>query len=210
VLPQLDTLQLIRCSSQAELEAARRFRDEVFLERRNVAFGADLERHRDAVGHVFVLNERGVPRATARMTPYSTSLSPVLTVSPELLPDGVDSEVGRMAAVRTEQAGTYSLLTLVLGAMWMLEYADYRRYVAYCHPKLLGLYQLVGAEATEHRCDVPGRNTPHHIITGRYEDCVRRGVLLLGQDVAAARRCVRGLAPQPVELAGQPLARMSG
>ncbi|WP_322769418.1 hypothetical protein, partial [Frankia sp. Cr1] len=190
-----DGILLIRASSDSELQLARNFRNEVFRDRRSVMFSDGLEHHRDANSYVMLLLRDGAPVATARSQPYPSDSSDILGVSPNLPDWGSDSEVGRMAAARSPQSVRYSLMVLALGSMWLLEYTHHRRYIAYCLPKMLKIFRLIGAEDTGETCAVPGRPGRHSIILGRYDDCARIGMNQLGMSHAEARAAIRpGLA----------------
>ncbi|WP_322748101.1 MULTISPECIES: hypothetical protein [unclassified Frankia] len=192
---QTDGVLLIRASSDSELQLARNFRNEVFRDRRSVVFSDGLEHHRDANSYVMLLLRDGAPVATARSQPYPSDSSDILGVSPNLPDWGSDSEVGRMAAARSPQSVRYSLMVLALGSMWLLEYTHHRRYIAYCLPKMLKIFRLIGAEDTGETCAVPGRPGRHSIILGRYDDCARIGMNQLGMSHAEARAAIRpGLA----------------
>lgn len=186
-----DGIQLLCCGTEKELQVTRDFRNEVFLNRRGVVFDDGLEGRRDEESHVMLLLKEGVPVATARSQPYPSDLSAVSMIAPTPLRYDADSEVGRIAAKRSPQSTYYSLVLLALGARWLLEHTRHRRYVAYCHPKLLHTYQLVGAEDTGETCVVPGRADRHSIITGNYESCARLGAALLSVSDAPSRAAIR-------------------
>lgn len=171
-------LELLRCSTKAELIMAREFRNQVFLAKRGTEFDSLQERRRDESGHVMLLTQQGEPRATARVQSYPAS-GTLAEIAPELPDFGADSEVGRIAAVASADCAKYSLLLLVLGAMWMLAHTGHRRYIAYCHPRLLPLYELIGARDTGMSIDVAGRSHPHCVLLGRYESCVEAGLARL-------------------------------
>src|SRR4051794_18364343 len=190
-------IQLLRCSSAEELERAGIFRNHVFRSRRNVSFSEGLERRRDARGTVFLLLSGEQEVATARVQPFPSEISPVSDLAARFRDSGADTEVGRVAAVRSPDATRYSLLVLTLGAMWLLESTWHRRFVAYCHPKLLPLYQLVGVEVSGEPCEVPGRADLHHVIVGDYTDVASNGLRLLGISQAAAHAAIRWVPPLP-------------
>ena len=163
-------MRLVHASSDGERRTAAAFRRTIFLERRRVTFDDVLEARRDRAGHVFLLLADGRPAATARVLPYPSRLSTLRELGPALGALEADSEVGRIAAVSSPEGLRYSLMLLALGAGWLLEHTDLRRYAAYCHPKLVDLYRLAGAEVVAGPCPVPGRADPHVIIAGHYED----------------------------------------
>ena len=125
-----------------------------------------------------LLTQWGSPCATARVQSYPGS-STLAKIAPELPISEADSEVGRIAALSTPDCVKHSMLLLVLGAMWLVEHTQHRKYVAYCHPKLVPLYGLVGAEDTGLRIDVEGRPTPYCVLLGDYIACVERGLTQL-------------------------------
>jgi hypothetical protein len=129
---------------------------------------------------VLLLRRRGEPVATARVAAYPSAGSSLWRFGATLVADDVDSEVSRMAAVRSAAGVRFSLLTMVLGARWVLELTDHRRYTSYVNPALVRLYTAVGARDTGYRCDVPGRSTPYAIVTGEFEHCLRLGAAQLG------------------------------
>ena len=190
---QLEGLRLIRAASNVEIEQAATFRRDVFLERRHVAFEECLEarRDRDPKSHVFLVLDGSSPVATARVQPYPSELSPVLRLSQGLGNLGADSEVGRIATVQSPLTARYSLIVLTLGAIWLLRNNSLQRYIAYCHPKLVDLYRLVGAEDAGQECIVPGRTDPHRIISGSYKDAAHLGVRLLGVTEAQVCEAIR-------------------
>ena len=169
---------LIRCTTKAELRLARQFRSETFRARRGMELDSLQERRRDESSHVMLLTRRGIPCATARAQSYPGSgLLP--EIAPELPDFGADSEVGRIAALSTGECVKHSVLLLTLGAMWLTEHTEHRRYVAYCHPKLVPLYQLLGAADTGMAVDVEGRPTPYSIVVGDYSAAVGCGLTQL-------------------------------
>jgi hypothetical protein len=165
--------ELVRARSVAELAEASAFRARVFEERRGVRFDAALEARRDHEGHVFLLFESGAVVATGRALAFPSGLSPLAEVAPDLAASEADSEIGRIAALRSNGAARYSLALLALGARWLLEHTNHRRYVAYCHPVLVDVYRAVGAVDTGRECRVPGRSACHRILCGSYEDAQR-------------------------------------
>ena len=169
-------------SSDLEIARAAAFRRRVFMDRRGVSFDEALETRRDRQGHVFLLGDGGAPVATARVLRYPSPLSPLasLALAPAVAGSGADSEVGRIAAIVSPQAVRLSLVLLTLGSIWLLRHTGLSRYLAYCHPRLLDLYRMVGAEDTGLGVAVPGRDEPHRIICGTYADAARLGSQRLG------------------------------
>ena len=167
-------------SSDLEIARAAAFRRRVFMDRRGVSFDEALEARRDREGHVLLLRDAGAPVATARVLPHPSPLSPLTTLAPALAVHGADSEVGRIAAVASPQAVRFSLVLLTLGSIWLLRNTGLSRYVAYCHPRLLDFYRVVGAKDTGLSVAVPGRDEPHRIICGAYADAARLGGQRLG------------------------------
>lgn len=174
----MDQLRLVQAMSDEEIERAAHFRRQVFLDRRRVVFDELLESRRDREGHVFLLLEGSTMVATGRILPYPSALSPVLSLNQNLAVDA-DSEIGRIASVPSPRALSYALVMLTLGSIWLLQHTRRQHYLAYCHPKLVELYRLVGAEDIGHACIVPGRSEPHRIVSGSYEDAARLGARLL-------------------------------
>jgi hypothetical protein len=162
--------RLVHAGSPRELERAAAFRRRVFLERRGVCFDEALEAARDRVGLVFLLLEDGALVASGRALPLPSALSPLSALQPGIDVPGADSELGRIATLGSPAGLTRSLTLLSLGARFLLEHTRYRRYVAYCHPKLVPLYRAVGAEETGDSVVVPGRPEPHRVIAGSYTD----------------------------------------
>ena len=169
------SLRLLRASTEHDLRVAASFRRDVFLERRGVMFDDLVEARRDRAGHVLLLLDADRPVATARVLPFPWRLSSLPELRIDLGRIGVDSEVGRIAAVRSSEGMRHSATLLALGAAWLLENTALRRYVAHCHPRLLGLYRMAGAEVVGAPCFVPGRAEAHQLIAGRYEDAARSG-----------------------------------
>jgi hypothetical protein len=186
-------IRLIHCDIDEEAAKARAFRDRVFLAKRNVVFSRSLERRRDVDSHVFVLERDGAPVATARCQPYPSNISTIGEFRPRLTQHDADSEVGRIAAVGSP---LHSLMLLVLGSKWLLESTAHRRFIAYCHPKLVPMYARVGATDTGERCAVPNRDREHHIVVGTYRDCARLGLEMLGISGEQAASAVRWNGPQ--------------
>ena len=116
--------------------------------------------------------------ASGRLLAYPSLFSALLGLTERL--SGVDSELGRIAAVRSADGRRASCLLLTLGASWVLEHTELRSYAAYCHPKLLDMYRAIGAQCTGQSCAVPGRADPHVIVIGRYADAARIGAQLGG------------------------------
>jgi hypothetical protein len=173
-------LRLVRASSAAERAQAAAFRREVFLDRRGVVFDEALEAQRDREGHVFILCDGSTPLATARVLPYPSKVSPMIELGQGAGGHDADAEVGRIAAVRSPGAARASLLLLTLGSRWVLRNTLRRRYLAYCHPKLVDLYRLVGAEDLGVSCIVPGRGDAHRIVAGTFADAAQLGARWLG------------------------------
>jgi len=171
-------LELIRCSTRAELSSARQFRNGVFIAKRGIELDSVQERRRDESSHVLLLKQHGMPRATGRVQSYPAT-GTLAEIAPELPDFGADSEIGRVAAIRSADSVAYSLLLLVLGAMWMLMHTQHRRYIAYCHPKLFPLYELVGARDTGMSIEVMGRSHPYCVLLGAYANCVEAGLAQL-------------------------------
>ncbi len=186
-------VRFICCDGEGEFEMARALRDHIFWTKRHVAFSRSVECRRDADSHVFVVFRGGQPVATGRCQHYPSDISlleQLRTTSSHALQ--ADSEVGRIASAGSP---VDSLVLLTLGAVWLLESTGHRRYSAYCHPKLLPMYRRLGAWDTGERCAVPDRDTEHVIVSGRYEDCARLGLKMLGADQAQAAAAVRFLGP---------------
>ena len=172
--------RLVRASSVEERAQAASFRREIFLDRRGVTFDETLEARRDREGHVFLLFDGSTPVATARVLPYPSAVSPVLELGQGAGGHDADAEVGRIAAIRSAGAARASLLLLTLGSGWLVRNSSRRRYIAYCHPRLVDLYRLVGAEDLGVSCIVPGRGDAHRIVAGTFADAARLGQQLLG------------------------------
>ncbi len=184
--PLTGGIRLLCCRAENEFRVARDFRNEVFLNRRGVVFDDGVESRRDAESHVMLVLKEDVPVATGRCQPYPSDISVVSMVAPAPLRCDADSELGRIAARRSPQSAYYLLVLLTLGARWLLEHTRHRRYVAYCHPKLLDIYQLVGAAYAGESFVIPGRVDRHSIISGSYADCARLGTALLSSSYAQA------------------------
>jgi hypothetical protein len=197
-LSPLSRFTLSCARTDEERARATSFRRQVFLQRRNVVFDELLEARRDREGHLFLLTEGSVPVATARVLPYPSALSPVLGLGQELGEAAGDSEVGRIAAARSADGLRASLIVLTLGSLWVVRNTRHRRYVAYCHPKLVELYRTVGAQDLGISCSVPGRSDPHRIVAGTYERAAALGARLLGVTEAQAARAIRFDGPPPV------------
>jgi len=187
----LERFTLSCARSDEERTGMASFRRQLFLDRRSVAFDELLEARRDRDGHLFLLTEGTLPVATGRVLAYPSRLSPVLGLGQELGAAGADSEVGRIAAARSTGGIRASLILLTLGSIWLLRQSGHRRYVAYCHPKLLDLYRAVGAEDLGISCAVPGRSDEHRIVSGTYDQAAARGARLLGVSEAQAQRSIR-------------------
>jgi hypothetical protein len=182
-------VRFICCDGQGEFEMARSFRDHIFWTKRRVAFSRSIERRRDAESHVFVLLHGGRPVATGRAQPYPSEISLVAQLcTTNMRALQADSEVGRIASAGSP---LYAPMLLTFGAVWLLESTRHRHYIAYCHPKLLSMYRRLGAWDTGERWTVPDRDAEHVIVSGRYEDCARLGLEMLGVDRAQAAAIVR-------------------
>jgi len=175
-----NVLELIRCSTRIELRRARQFRNDMFRERCGMELDSLQERRRDESSHVMLLSRSGVPCATARVQSYPGS-GTLREIAPALPTLGADSEVGRITAARSDESLKNSLLLLTLGAMWLVEHTEHRRYVAHCHPKLVPLYELVGATDTGLTIDVAGRPTRYSVVAGDYAAAAEGGLAQLSQ-----------------------------
>jgi len=181
-------LHFVRASSAEARARAAAFRREVFLDRRGVVFDERLDAERDLNGHVFLLSDGSTPLATARVLPFPSRLSPLLELGSGFGCEDADAEVGRIAAVRSPGAARASLALLTLGARWLLERSHHRNYIAYCHPKLVELYRLLGAADLGVSCIVPGRADAHRIVAGTFAAAARLGAQFLGQLDGAVQR----------------------
>ena len=115
------SLRLLRASTEHDLRAAASFRRDLFLGRRGVMLDDLLEARRDREGHVLLLLDADRPVATARVLPFPSRLSSLPDLPIDLRQMGVDSEVGRVAAVRSPEGLRHSATLLALGAAWLLE-----------------------------------------------------------------------------------------
>jgi len=180
VLPRSSpALHFLRASSAEARARAAAFRREVFLDRRGVVFDERLEAERDLDGHVFLLSDGSAPIATGRVLPYPSRFSPLLELGRGLGCEDADAEVGRIVAVRSSGGARASLALLTLGARWLIERSPLRKYIAYCHPKLVELYRLLGAEDLGISCIVPGRADAHRIVAGTFAEAARLGAQFL-------------------------------
>lgn len=169
---------LVRATSETELRRASAVRQQAFLERRGIALDEALEARRDEGAHVFLLLHGRAPVATARVSPFPAPLSPLPIGLCSAT--GADSELSRVACVRATARARHSLVLLTLGASYLLAHTDFRRYVAYAHPKLCAAHQRLGAVDTGGRCIVPQRREPYRILSGSYADTLENGKELLG------------------------------
>ncbi|MBO0853879.1 MAG: hypothetical protein J2P18_08930 [Nocardia sp.] len=183
-------LSMVICRTPEELAHAARFRHELFRSRSNLSFDENAERRRDedAILVNLVLRD-GIPVSTARCVPYPSHTSPLTGVI-DSRTYGADSEVGRIAAVAAPESAVYALLALTLGALWVLENSDRKTYISYVHPKLVAAYLPVGAVDTGTDCEIPNRSVVYRIVVGAYEDCVQRGLDLLGFTESQARAVI--------------------
>jgi hypothetical protein len=179
-LSHSSSLRLTVAASAEHRARAAAFRREVFFDRRGVLLDEVLEAQRDREGHVFLLLDGSTPVATARVLPYPSTVSPMLELGQGSGGLRADAEVGRIAAVRSPDGARASLALLTLGSHWLVSNTHRQRYIAYCHPKLVDLYRLVGAEDLGVSCVVPGRSDAHRIVSGTFADAARLGVQLLG------------------------------
>lgn len=193
-------LRLIRAEAGPERRLAAAFRRSVFFGRRQVLFDEVEEARRDRYGYVFLLLDGRAVLATARVLPYPSALSPIRELDGDFASGSADSEVGRIAAIRTPIGFRASLLLLTLGALWMRAHTRHERYLAHCHPKLLELYRQVGARDLNVTCVVPGRLEAHAVVTGSYDDAGRRGLQRLGiEQTEAAEMLACSSSPLGVE-----------
>ena len=170
---------LTRVESQRDLERAATLRAQVFRERRRIQFDEALEARRDREGHLFLLFDHSRPIAVGRVLPYPSRLSPLVDLSRRAGTLGADSEVGRVACVADSDTPLAAVLLLTLGSRYLLEHTRLRRYIGYCHPKLLDSYARIGACAGE-ELEVPGRADSYRLISGSYEEAAHLGARLLG------------------------------
>ena len=101
------------------------------------------------------------------------------------------AEEAAVAAARSAGGLRASLIVLTLGSIWLMQNGRHERYVAYCHPQLVDLYRLVGAEDLGISWAVPGRGDAHRIVSGTYEEAAARGARLLGVSEEQAERSIR-------------------
>jgi hypothetical protein len=170
---------LAHVNSKEQFETAAALRERLYRERRRIRFDEALEARRDREGHVFLLFDRAIPVAVGRVLPYPSRLSPLVDLSRNAGALGADSEIGRVACVADQEAPYCALLLLTLGSRWLLEHTRLRRYVGYCHPKLLDSYRKLGAVPGK-QLAVPGRVDPYFIVAGGYETAAAVGSRLLG------------------------------
>lgn len=156
-------LRVEHATDPGQFETARQLRNAVYRRRLGLDLdGSDREGQRDRAGHVFVLYRAELPVASGRSVPVRSPLCELRELGqlpPELADDPGTCEVGRIAA--TGGAGPtgvpYGAALLCLGARWLVEHTDLRRYVAYCRTPLVSLYEAVGASDLGIRFRLPGR-----------------------------------------------------
>lgn len=186
----LGDMTLLRCVTDGELREAVALRNELFHSRSGLEFDEHAEARRDGTAEVFLLRCGGTAVSTVRLAPYP-SVGSSLSEFGATVGGEVDSEVSRLAAVRSATGLRHSLVTMVLGASWVLELTNHRHYASYVNPALVPLYSFLGARDTGARCNVPGRRAPYAIISGRFEDSLRLGAAQLGLTPGQARAHVR-------------------
>lgn len=177
--PESSRFRLTRVGSAEQLVIAGQLRERAFRERRGIRFDEALEARRDREGHVFLLFDRETPIAVGRVLPYPSRLSPLVDLSRVAGACTADSEIGRVACVANRELPQSALLLLTLGSQWLLEHTRLRRYVGYCHPKLLGAYAKLGAVPGQ-EIHVPDRAEPYRIISGTYQEAASLGLRQLG------------------------------
>lgn len=159
----------------ADFAAARSLRDVVYRTR----LGLDTQRWsqeeaRDRAGHVFLLREHAALVGTGRAVRTDSSLCEIRELGQ--LPTNLEAatdvcEVGRIATSRCADGIPASLLLLGMGAKWLLQHTDLRRYVSYAKVPVLWLYQKVGAVDLGTRFRIPERgDSEYGVILGELGD----------------------------------------
>ncbi len=158
-----------------DLAEARNLRDVVYRTR----LGLDTQRWnqedaRDRAGHVFLLREHSVLVGTGRALRTDSPLCEIRELGrlPADLETATDTcEVSRIATRRCSDGLPASLLLLGMGAEWLLEHTDLRRYVAYARVSVLWLYQKVGAVDLGTRFRISDRgDSEYGVILGGLSD----------------------------------------
>jgi hypothetical protein len=169
---------LTRIETEDGVVALRQFRQGVYQARSDVVVddGVDV----DGRGFLFGLLRDEELVGCGRILPLpDPGCGTNAFDQPQAAEHGMDTEVGRLAVVRRGSA--HLLLAIVgLGSQWMTENTDLRTFVAYCHQRLVPLYERVGARDlgidVEHR--VNGR--PYRLIVGRFDVVAQRSLSMLG------------------------------
>lgn len=180
----------------ADFAAARNLRDVVYRTR----LGLDTQRWnqedaRDRAGHVFLLREHAALVGTGRAIRTDSSLCEIRALGqlPANLETATDAcEVGRIATHRCADGFPASLLLLGMGATWLLQYTDLRRYVSYAKVSVLWLYQKVGAVDLGTRFRISDRGESEYgVLLGELRDAAaavdRFGATLTDRTSSEAR-----------------------
>jgi len=196
-------LVLERATSADQFAAAAELRNEIYRRRLGLDLGSwRSEWERDRAGHVFVLSRSGTPVATGRALPTGSpqcELRELGQLPRQLADDTRACEVSRIVTTRLdeEQRVPYSMVLLCMGARWLLEHTDLRRYVAYCRIPLVRLYQAVGAVDLETCFRIADRgDTVYTVVVGDLASPAELAEKFSGdRAVLAARDSVRAQRP---------------
>jgi hypothetical protein len=145
----------------ADFAAARNLRNEVYWTRLGLNTQRwSLEDARDRAGYVFLLREHAVLVGSGRAVRTDSPLCEIRELGqlPANLEAATDAcEVSRIATRRDADGIPASLILLGMGAKWLLQHTDLRRYVAYAKVSVLWLYQKIGAVDLGTRFWIPER-----------------------------------------------------
>jgi hypothetical protein len=181
----LDSVALLRAEGAAEVAAIRSFRAATYEHRSGLAIEDDIEL--EGRGYLFGLYRDEELLACGRVLPLPDRGAGLHQFDHKLVArHGMDTEVGRVA-VASGGSPRLVLATLGLGAFWMTRHTPYRTFVAFCTPRLAGLYVRVGARDLGVEVVKRGTADPYRFVAGRFDVTADTVLGMLGIDSPSDR-----------------------
>ena len=173
---------LLRAESPNELARIRAMRRETYERRSGLL--VDDEVSTDSRSFLFALCRQDVILASGRVLPLPDEAAGIGQFDhPAAGEHGMDTEVGRVA-VAARGSSRLVLVTLALGASWMVQHTPHETFIAYCRPRLARLYEYVGARDLGVQVTRVGSDVPYRFVVGRFEVAAERALRLLSLDSA--------------------------
>jgi hypothetical protein len=194
-----DSLKLSAATTPEEIVAALAVREDMYSDYLGLSPRTwPDEDLRDQDGHLFILRHEGEVVASGRVLPISSphvELRAFRKLPPWAEQDPKMCEISRIAARPRSQGVPYGWIGLILGAEWLLQHTDIRRYIAYARAELVSLYRVVGAWETDMRFQIPERGPAvYSVVTGTIQQAAEKGTSLLAE---AAERAEEAASETP-------------